>query len=90
MCLHAFGGDEFVLLLPGANSEKAYDVVERARVVLADQPIYFSDQVVLINISGGIASVAGDDDTFEQLMPRADQAMYQSKEAGRNRVITEK
>jgi len=83
------GGDEFVLLLPGANTEQAYEVVERARLALTSQKIYFGDQSVSITVSSGIASVSTEEDTFELLMSRADHAMYQSKEAGRNRVTIE-
>jgi len=83
------GGDEFVLLLPGASSEQAYEVLERARGALATHPIDFFGMVISITISAGIASVLSDDDTFEILMHRADQALYQSKASGRNRVTVD-
>ena len=83
------GGDEFVLLLPGARSEQAYDAIERARQALATRPLDIFGIQVLITISAGIASVSSDEDTFDVLMNRADQCLYQSKAAGRNRVTVE-
>ena len=83
------GGDEFVLLLPGASSEQAYEVVERSRQALAEQRINFSGQMISVTISSGIASVSSDGDTFDAIMSRADQAMYKSKQTGRNRVTVD-
>lgn len=80
------GGDEFVLLLPGASSKQAYEVLERACQALAEYPLDYDGQSISISLSAGIASISSDDDTFEILMSRADQALYQSKAAGRNQV----
>jgi diguanylate cyclase (GGDEF)-like protein len=81
------GGDEFVLLLPGASSEQAREVIDRARENLSEQPLLYEGRTVSITTSVGIASIMSDEDTFELLMSRADYAMYQAKQFGRNRII---
>jgi diguanylate cyclase (GGDEF)-like protein/PAS domain S-box-containing protein len=83
------GGDEFVLLLPGAHMAQAVEIIERVRRALADAPMQLADQAVSVTISVGVASLAGDDTRFESLMHRADQALYASKEGGRNRVTAD-
>ncbi|RJX31963.1 MAG: diguanylate cyclase [Oxalobacter sp.] len=80
------GGDEFVLLLPGASTAQAIEVIERTRKALAEERIQLADQAVSITISAGIASLGSGDTSLESLMQRADQALYASKEGGRNRV----
>ncbi len=81
------GGDEFVLLLPGASSEQAREVIDRARENLSEQPLLYEGRTVSITTSVGIASITSDEDTFELLMSRADYAMYQAKQFGRNRIV---
>ena len=80
------GGDEFVLLLPGASPEHAYEVIERVRLTLNSHRIELADTSVSITLSAGIACMGGEGDTLEMIMQRADQALYQSKESGRNRI----
>jgi diguanylate cyclase (GGDEF)-like protein/PAS domain S-box-containing protein len=82
-----FGGDEFVLLFPKTSIEQAYHAVERVRLALESQPLEFEDLSVSLTISSGIASSSSDPETFDTLLKWADQALYQAKEAGRNRVV---
>jgi diguanylate cyclase (GGDEF)-like protein len=82
-----FGGDEFALLLPETSREQAFMTIERVRLVLADQPFVLAGKPVSITISSGIASLSSDQETFDVLLSRADQALYQAKEAGRNCVV---
>ncbi len=81
------GGDEFVLLLPETNQEQAFIPVERIREILAAHPIELSGMPVLITLSSGISILASEKETIEDLMGRADQALYQAKEGGRNKVV---
>jgi diguanylate cyclase (GGDEF)-like protein len=74
--LARFGGEEFVLLLPGVDAERAFEVLERLR---AGTP---QGQTV----SAGVASWDGEE-TADQLLARADRALYAAKAAGRNRVL---
>jgi len=83
------GGDEFALLMPETSGEQAYTTVERIRQALAAAPMNLDEKPVLITISAGISSLIGGDEALDTLLGRADQALYQAKEAGRNRTIVE-
>jgi diguanylate cyclase (GGDEF)-like protein len=81
-----FGGDEFSILLPGADSEAAQTCAERARwaVLKATEHDPGAPKVTL---SAGVAQ-AEEGDTLETLLARADDALYRAKLGGRNRVET--
>ncbi|MET0987177.1 MAG: DUF484 family protein [Steroidobacteraceae bacterium] len=87
-----FGGDEFVLLVPDMSAEHATALAERIRRRVADEPLQVAPgQQHLMSVSIGVASVKPTRDSdlqtlSEQLLARADQALYRAKEAGRNRV----
>jgi diguanylate cyclase (GGDEF)-like protein/PAS domain S-box-containing protein len=81
-----FGGDEFVLLLPETSLSQARLIVERLCRALTAQPVDLSGKAVPITLSVGIAGLANATDAWEALLERADRALYQAKEAGRNRV----
>lgn len=76
-----YGGEEFAIVLPGCGPEEAVAIAERLRCAVAAAPA-----IVPITASAGVAtypSHAGDADT---LVRAADEALYQSKNAGRNRT----
>lgn len=80
------GGDEFVLLMPEATHRQVFVAVERLRLALATQSIELPGCSLSITISSGISSLANEEETLDALLARADQALYQAKEAGRNRI----
>ena len=82
-----FGGDEFALLLPEANSRQAYAVIERIRQAIATEPINLDGKLISLTISSGIASVSDAGEDFDKLLIKADQALYRAKEAGRNKIV---
>ena len=84
--LSRIGGDEFVIILPETASDQAYIALERLRQELASRPIDYNETAIPITISCGIASLAGKTESLDQLMERADQALYQAKQVGRNCV----
>jgi diguanylate cyclase (GGDEF)-like protein len=84
--LARLGGDEFVIILPETAGDQAYIALERLRQSLTSQPIEHDGNSISVTISCGIASLAGKAESLEQLMERADQALYQAKQAGRNCV----
>ncbi len=85
--LARFGGDEFILLLPITTVEQARDVLERVRVALTIQAVELTNGPVSMTISVGIAAChAGESQSLETLLERADHALYRAKEAGRNRI----
>ena len=77
-----WGGEEFMLLLHKANQAEAIYIAEKLRKLVADFSI---ENLYKITISIGISTFAKND-TKESLLQRADQALYKSKEDGRNRV----
>jgi diguanylate cyclase (GGDEF)-like protein/PAS domain S-box-containing protein len=82
-----FGGEEFVLLLPGANEQQAVLVAERLRQTI--QATDFEPPVdVSVTVSIGVASLPGANAVSpESLVGMADGALYEAKRGGRNRVV---
>ena len=81
-----YGGDEFVAMLPHTSASEAVAVAERMRGDLAAQSIVLDEGVMTVTISSGIAELLPQDDTLSALIHRADVALYQAKNAGRNRT----
>ena len=86
--LARFGGEEFVLLMPGASLSEAEPVAERLRTLLATQPLVHQNIEVALSVSIGVAEWRGADDNSPALLQRADAALFQAKVQGRNRVVS--
>ncbi|PWC31111.1 diguanylate cyclase [Azospirillum sp. TSO35-2] len=84
--LGRLGGEEFVVVLPGATADESRVVAERVRRHLARMPIEAPDGVFRLTASIGIAGLDGATDTLERAIHRADLALYRAKHMGRNRV----
>ena len=83
-----YGGEEFILILPGATTEGAARRAEQIRAgVEADFRVPFDEGILpAVTISLGVASFPSRGGTAEALVKAADAALYASKHAGRNRV----
>ncbi len=82
-----FGGEEFVVLLPGATETRALDVAERIRRDIGMAPVQFSSGKTTMTASIGVYSVpVGTSTTPDEVLHFADEALYSAKHAGRNRV----
>ena len=81
-----YGGEEFVLILPGANAEGARFVVDRMRGLMERTPLTLKRGDLVLRYSAGVAELKPGEDA-EALLKRADQALYAAKAAGRNRVM---
>jgi len=81
-----YGGEEFVVILVGAQSEFAALRAESWRRELELQPAVFQGQPLRVTISVGVASFPAHGTSPEALLRAADEAMYYSKTSGRNRV----
>ncbi|MCF4164177.1 diguanylate cyclase [Zavarzinia compransoris] len=80
------GGDEFVVVLPLAGEDLGViELAERIRAAL-DRPFRISDRDVHISASIGIAATSGEQRDPQQVIKRADAAMYMAKSAGGNRI----
>jgi diguanylate cyclase (GGDEF)-like protein len=80
-----YGGEEFVVGLPGVDARRAMQIAERIRGQL-QQLASATTEGVLPTVSIGVASTHGGQD-FDTLVRRADQAMYVAKKSGRNRAV---
>jgi diguanylate cyclase (GGDEF)-like protein len=80
-----YGGEEFVLALPGATLAQGLDVAERLRHTLAHSHARIDNQHIPVTASIGVA-MARADSRFEHLVRQADEAMYRTKFDGRNGV----
>lgn len=84
-----FGGEEFIVVLPEMSAEEAWDIAERLRGRIADEPVRVSvGEPVSLTISVGVAVYPDHADSAEGLCNMADRAMYLAKERGRNRTVT--
>ncbi len=83
------GGEEFVVVMPGASMEDAVRVADRIRRDVASQPfpIMNGAEALTITVSVGVAFSDGLNDTPEALLKRADEGVYEAKAHGRNQVI---
>ena len=81
-----FGGEEFVLLLPGVDLETAATRVEELRRTFADTVIAFGAFRLRATVSAGVAAYPAHGLSTHELVARADEALYAAKRSGRNRV----
>jgi diguanylate cyclase (GGDEF)-like protein len=84
-----WGGEEFALLLPQTNLPGAQAVAERCRRALEEAVIPTDDGQVLVTVSVGVATLPGAAlESPDSLMRSADEALYEAKSRGRNRVVS--
>jgi len=86
--LARFGGEEFIVLLPGLALADALPVAERLRQAIAAAPLAHADAVMALSVSIGIAEWGGLREDTSSLLVRADAALYQAKQRGRDRVAS--
>jgi diguanylate cyclase (GGDEF)-like protein len=82
-----YGGDEFIVLLPETPPKGAVDVAERIRNAIAARPLAIDGRQLTATVSIGVACYPEDGRTLDALAARADRALYQAKQQGRNRVV---
>ncbi|MBA6063806.1 GGDEF domain-containing protein [Pseudomonas mosselii] len=80
-----FGGEEFVLLMPQTSPPAAVQVAEAMRAAIEACPFHFKGERVVITTSIGISAFRSGE-RGDQVLKRADEALYRAKELGRNRV----
>lgn len=84
-----YGGEEFLFVLENTSLDEAAEVAERIRSRIESDAIHYKDSSIRASISLGIAQ-ARSGDSVDDLIARADMALYAAKLAGRNRVMLEK
>jgi diguanylate cyclase (GGDEF)-like protein len=80
-----YGGEEFVILFPQTTIETAYELLEKSRHRIKSIPFKFKNTSISITISAGVACFSTDDNNIS-VFERADRALYQAKDNGRDRV----
>jgi two-component system cell cycle response regulator len=85
-----YGGEEFVVVMPGTRIEDAERIAERIRLHVAGSPfrVAHGTELLTATISIGVAATLGPDDTPDTLLKRADEGLYEAKSSGRNKVIS--
>jgi two-component system cell cycle response regulator len=83
------GGEEFAVIMPETTVEAAERIAERIRLHVSGAPFRVSNgrQILTVTISIGVAATTGKGDTPSALIKRADEALYEAKASGRNKVI---
>lgn len=81
-----YGGEEFVLFLPGVALAQAGELAERLRAMLEAQPLTRAKGDIPLTVSIGVAEATADS-SLDQLLGQADAALYRAKADGRNRVV---
>lgn len=84
--LARYGGEEFIIILPATPQEEAVKAIVRVQRELTKNFFMHKNERVLITFSAGVAERKSGE-TAEELIPRADEALYHAKHSGRNRVV---
>jgi diguanylate cyclase (GGDEF)-like protein len=82
-----YGGDEFVVVLGNVTEKTAFARAEKLRNSIGTHDKIFREEKVRISVSIGIAMYPGHGTSGEALLQKADQALYQAKQMGKNRVV---
>lgn len=83
-----YGGEEFGVVLPDSARDFGMQIAKRIREVIEQASIRAYDEKVHVTVSIGAAMCPEDAQSADELIERADQAMYQAKSLGRNRIVT--
>ena len=83
-----YGGDEYIVILPNTNKKTATVIAERIRKEVNQEPFYaFNNKKFNISVTLGVASYPDDAKTRDDLIGKADKAMYEGKLSGRDKVV---
>jgi diguanylate cyclase (GGDEF)-like protein len=82
-----YGGEEFCILLPHTLQDGAVQAAERLREAVGLINIPWGDEHIAVSISTGLACACEPGESLQSLLKRADEALYQAKAEGRNRVV---
>jgi diguanylate cyclase (GGDEF)-like protein len=85
--LGRIGGEEFAVAMPLTDDRRAFDVAERLRARVHNHDFAVAGDDVLLTISLGIATLLPGDRSVEDILARADEALYAAKLGGRNRSV---
>lgn len=81
------GGEEFAICLPATSLDEGAILADRLRLSICDLGVPLEGSTLHMTVSVGIAQYRPDDATFEEILKRADNALYMAKSQGRNRLV---
>ena len=83
-----YGGEEFLVLLPGCNGSETREKADRLRQAIFREPVETHSGALNVTMSvGGVATADWPEDNANQILQMADAALYRAKEEGRNRIV---
>ena len=85
--LGRIGGEEFVMFLPDTTTEEAARVAERLRAIVEATAVPFEEHEIRLTMTTGVTQLLPDEESWEGMLSRADEALYTGKREGRNRVV---
>ncbi|MFP5213176.1 MAG: GGDEF domain-containing protein [Acidobacteriota bacterium] len=86
--LARFGGEEFVIILPGTDLENATNAADRIRGLIEKTRFVYQGQTIPLTISVGVTQAQPTDQDLDTIFMRVDKALYEAKNTGRNRVAS--
>lgn len=81
------GGEEFAMFLPNSDIDTATQVAERIRLKSAELVTVFQQASIKLTVSVGFTSKLADENNIDTMLHRADKALYQAKNSGRNKIV---
>jgi two-component system cell cycle response regulator len=84
-----YGGEEFVVIMPDTQLPAAHGIAERLRLAIAEEKFAISGDAVGLRVTASIG-VSGPGGDAEAMLKRADEALYEAKRSGRNRVVLQR
>jgi len=86
-----YGGEEFIVLLPETNlTDASFKVAERIRKTIQKAPLIWQHQSIPVTVSLGAAILHPEDGSGDDVISRADEALYRAKREGKNKTCVEK
>ncbi|GFP75231.1 GGDEF domain-containing protein [Clostridium fungisolvens] len=82
-----YGGEEFLVCIPGADEKAALVIAERMHERIAKKKFIYNNEDIKITASFGICSTSNKEITVEEFLNLADKKLYEAKNAGRNRIV---
>lgn len=82
-----YGGEEFAIILPETSTDSAIRLCEKLRLLVSSVNYEFNNMVIKVTISVGAASIMENTKNYQDLIEKADRALYKAKREGRNKVI---
>lgn len=85
-----YGGEEFTVILPDTDADKAFVVAERIRKLTEHLPVEYEGKSIKFTVSLGVAKLDPSYNSHSVWIDRADKGLYEAKESGRNRTVLNK